>query len=79
MPPPIVRVPRTSRSSYQPDRPLEKNVLLQSQIRHFREIEKDFPPEEQTGITLDSIRTEGQAAEYIGRVTRKIHQLRERQ
>jgi len=75
MPPPIVRVPRTPRTSYQPDRPLHRNVLLQNQVRHFREIEKGLPPDHQTGIALDSIQTEAQAADYIGRITRKLHEL----
>jgi hypothetical protein len=47
--------------------------LLQSQVKHFRDLEKDLPPERQTGIPIDSITTEGQAAEYIRRMTVQLH------
>ena len=71
--PPVIRVPREARSSYQPHRPLSKNTLLESHVKHFRELEKGLPPEHQTGIPFDSIRTEGQAAEYIRRMTERLH------
>jgi len=71
--PPVIRVPRPARSSYQPHRPLAKNVLLQNQVKHFRELEKHLAPEHQSGIAHESIQTEGQAAEYIRHVTEKIH------
>jgi len=57
----------------QPNRPLSKSSLLQSQVKHFRDLEKDLPPERQTGIPIDSITTEGQAAEYIRRMTVQFH------
>lgn len=71
--PPVVRVPKANRSSYQPHRPLHKNVLLQNQVKHFRELEKDLPLEHQTGTPIESIQTEGQAAEYIRHITLKLH------
>ncbi len=71
--PPIIRVPKPPRSSYQPNRPVSKNVLLQNHVKHFRELEKDLPPEHQTGIPIESIQTEGQAADYIRRMTEKLH------
>ncbi len=71
--PPVIRVPKPQRTSYQPHRPLSKNTLLLNQVKHFRHIEKDLPPEHQTGIEADKIETEGQAAEYIRRITEKIH------
>jgi len=71
--PPVIRVPKPARSSYQPNRPLSKNSLLQNHVKHFRELEKDLPPDQQTGIPIDSITTEGQAAEYIRRMTMKLH------
>ena len=48
--PPVIRVPKPSRSSYQPHRLLSKNTLLLNQVKHFKALEKDFPPEHQTGI-----------------------------
>jgi hypothetical protein len=71
--PPVIHVPKPAPSSYQPQRPLSKNSLLQNHVKHFRELEKDLPPEQQTGIPIDSITTEGQAAEYIRRMTVKLH------
>ena len=73
--PPVIRVPRTSRGSYQPHRPLSKNKLLQGQVKRFREIEKHFDPEHQSAIAPGTIETEGQAAAYIRHVTRKRHML----
>jgi hypothetical protein len=71
--PPVIRVPKPSRSSYQPHRLLSKNSLLQNHVKHFRELEKDLPPGQQTGMPIDSILTEGQAAEYIRRMTVRLH------
>lgn len=71
--PPVIRVPKPARSSYQPHRPLAKNSLLQNQVKHFKEMEKQLPPEQQTGMALDSIQTESHAAEYIRRMTEKLH------
>jgi len=74
--PPIIRVPRPNRSkSYQPHRPLAKNVLLQNQVKHFKELEKHLPPEHHAGMPHEEILTEAKAAEYIKRMTRKIHEL----
>lgn len=73
--PPVIRVPKANRDSYQPHRPLHKNVLLQNQVKHFREIEKDLPPEHQSDRSIEFIQTEGQAAEYIRHVTNKLHRL----
>jgi hypothetical protein len=33
----------------------------------------DLPPEQRTGIDIRTIRTEGQAAEYIKQVTTRLH------
>ena len=71
--PPVIRVPKPARSSYQPHRLLGKNTLLKNQVKHFHELEKRLPPEQQTGIALESIQTEGHAAEYIRRMTEKLH------
>jgi hypothetical protein len=70
---PVIRVPRAARSSFNPNRPLSKNALLQTQVLHFRHVEGTLPPEEQTGIDVASITTEGQAAGYIRRITLKLH------
>jgi len=74
----IIKVPKPART-FKPDRPLEKNQLIQAQIWHFREAELGLPPDLQSGIDIASIATEGQASEYIRRVTRAIHQSGGRQ
>ncbi|MGO9969302.1 MAG: hypothetical protein ACLPY2_18740 [Bryobacteraceae bacterium] len=70
---PVIHVPKPARSSYQPQRPLSRSTLLQSQVKHFRDLEKDLPLDQQTGIAIDSIITEAQAAEYIRRMTNRFH------
>lgn len=74
--PPVIRVPRPNRSkSYQPHRPVTKNTLLLNQVKHFKALEKGLAPEHQTGIAPEQIRTEGEAAAYIKRMTLKMHEL----
>ena len=69
----LVRIPKADRSSYNPNRPIAANTLLLHQIRHFRHVELKLPPEKQTGMDFDSIRTEGEASEYIRRMTSILH------
>ncbi len=69
----VVVVPRPARGSYNPDRPLKKNTLLLNQVRHFQEVEKKLPVEQRTGHNLKKIRTEAHAAEYIRKMTARLH------
>jgi hypothetical protein len=69
----IVPVPKPSRNGYNPDRPLSRNTLVQAQVKHFEEADKQLPPELQTGVDINSIKTEGEAAAYIRKVTEAIH------
>jgi hypothetical protein len=69
----IILIPKAPAKAYNPDRPLEKNRLLFHQVRHFREAEKKLGPGQQTGVDLDSIKTEAQAAEYIRKITSLLH------
>jgi hypothetical protein len=69
MPSNVIHVPRPPSSSYNPNRPLAKNTLILSQVKHFHKIEQELPPDKQTGIDLESITTEGKAAEYIRALT----------
>ena len=68
-----VTVPKPAKSSYNKNRPLENNTLLLNQLSHFRQVELTLPAEQQTGMNFDDIKTEGQAAEYIGKLTRFLH------
>ncbi|MGA3025197.1 MAG: hypothetical protein ABSF98_10530 [Bryobacteraceae bacterium] len=69
----VIHVPRPSRGSFNPNRPLKGNQLLQEQVRHFRKRERELAPEQQTGIDIESIATEGEASEYIRKMTAILH------
>jgi len=69
----VVNVPKPAAGSFNKHRLIEKNTLLQHQLQHFREVEKTLPPEQQTGMNPDDIKTEGQLAEYISKLTRFLH------
>lgn len=69
----IVRVPKPGRGAYNPDRPLDKNLLIKHQVKHFHEADRNLPPEWQTGVDIGTIRTEGEASAYIRKVTEAIH------
>jgi hypothetical protein len=64
----VIRVPRP-KGSFNKDRLLVKNELLRKQVEHFQEAEKKLPAEQQTGVDPAAILTEGQAAEYIRKMT----------
>ena len=68
-----VRVPKPDGKAYNPERPLEKNALIQAQVEHFYEADKNLPLEFQTGVEIADIRTEGEASAYIRKVTKAIH------
>ncbi|HMD50074.1 MAG TPA: hypothetical protein VKG79_13290 [Bryobacteraceae bacterium] len=69
----VVKFPKPSPSSFNKNRPLAKNTLILNQVKHFREMEKKLPLSQHTGIDADAIQTEGQAAEYIAKVTKLLH------
>lgn len=69
----VVNVPKPNAKSFNRHRLLEKNALIKNQVLHFREIEKTLPPEQQSGMKFDDIKTEGQAAEYIAKLTKFLH------
>ena len=67
-----VRVPRPAPGSFHKHRPVSD--LLRRQVEHFREAERQLPADRQTGIPIDSIRLEHEAAAYIGKVTAALHE-----
>ena len=69
----VVHVPKPSPKSFNKNRPLAKNALLENQVKNFLEVEKTLPPEQQTGTKFEDIKTEGQAAEYVAKLTRFLH------
>lgn len=75
----VIPVPKPNRKAYNPHRPLERNLLVKSQVAHFAEADRQLPAEFQTGIDHRNIKTEGQAAEYVRKVTAAIHKSGGRQ
>ncbi len=69
----IVRIPKPSKDSFNPNRPLAGNTLLLNQLKHIHKRELEFPPEQRTGVDFASIKTEGQAADYIRRLASVLH------
>jgi hypothetical protein len=67
----VIVVPKPPKQAFNPDRPV--SALLQNQILHMQEAEFRLPARRQTNIYINNIRTEGQAAEYISKVTAQLH------
>ena len=68
----LIKVPRP-KNAYNPDRPM--GSLLKAQIEHLREAESKLPLRyrNEIDIYIKAIKTEGEAAAYIYRVTKAIH------
>ena len=59
-----------------PNKARKINTLLEHQVKRLREIEQAHIPTHQTGLPVDPQNmTEGEAAEYIRRMTAKLHEL----
>src|SRR5258708_35189204 len=67
-----IKVPRPLHSAIDPNRPV--NSLLMVQIHHLHEAELKLPIGMQTDIYINAIKTEGEAGDYIKRVTEAIHE-----
>jgi hypothetical protein len=67
----IIKIPAPPKSSMNQDRPV--SGLLKAQIVHLQAAELRLPAKYQTDIYIHSIRTEGDAGEYIREVTQAIH------
>lgn len=48
-------------------------MLLEEHIQHLREAEQMLPPDRQSGIDINAIKTEGEASDYIEKVTALLH------
>jgi hypothetical protein len=64
-----ILVPEPAPQSFNPDRLLKQNTLLRYQVVYFRELEKQLPPEQQTGMDFNSIKTEAESSRYVGLLT----------
>ncbi len=69
----VIRIPKPSRSSFNPDRLVAGNTLLLNQLKHAHIRELELPPEQRTGIDFESIKTEGQAAAYMRKLMTILH------
>ena len=67
----MIHVPRP-KSAFNPNRPV--SGLLKAQTEYLHEAEKRLPLRYQSGIYINAIRTEGEAAKYIRHVTEAIHE-----
>ena len=63
----VIHVPRPNQSAMDKNRPV--NTLLRVQVEHLHEAEMKLPIGQQTDIYINAIKTEGEAGEYIRRVT----------
>ena len=70
-----IRVPIPPASAFNKDRPA--GCLLQAQLRHFHHAESArLPKEKRDGRRPEEIRTEGEAAAYIAKITKLLHPQR---
>lgn len=67
----VVAVPKPAEGSMNKHRPLPR--LLSTQLVQFQELEAKLPERHRTGIDIDALETEGQAAEYIKAMTARLH------
>jgi hypothetical protein len=72
----LIHVPRPDpKTAMDPNRPVSS--LLKMQILQLNDAEMRLPASRQTDIYINAIKTEGEAAEYIGKVTAAIHEAHE--
>jgi len=68
--PETVRIDEVPATALQPDRPMHD--MLRDNIRGMKEAELQLPPEEQTGIDINSLKTEQDGARYIKAVMDRL-------
>jgi len=67
----VIHMGKSSKKAWNPNRPMSS--LLAWQVEHLHEAEKRLPRHHHTDIYVNAIKTEGEAAEYIQKVTESIH------
>jgi hypothetical protein len=68
---PLIHVPRPPKNSFDPARPV--SALLKAQVEYLEAAELKLPARYQSEIYANAIKTEGEAADYVRRVTEAIH------
>lgn len=66
-----VKVPKTPRSAYNPDRPI--TGLIENQVHQVAALEAKLPVGYRSRVDVASIKTERQAGEYLQAVTARLH------
>lgn len=73
----FIDVPKPPASAFNKDRPV--GCLLQAQLRHFHHAESGrLTTAKRDGRRPEEIRTEVEAADYIGKITKLLHPQRRR-
>jgi len=70
----LVEVPEVEKKAYNHERFI--SGLVMHQLIHLSTVEQCLPEEHRTGINVSTLHTEGEAADYIGQITAKLHQLK---
>lgn len=70
--PNTLRIDEVPANALQPQRPMHD--MLRDNLRGMKEAEEQLPPEEQTGIDINSLTTEQQAADYIKAVMNRLRE-----
>lgn len=66
-----IKVPKTPKSAYDPDRPISE--LVKNQIRHMQAAEQSLPAERRSLMPVAAITTERDASAYLQHVTEQLH------
>jgi len=67
----IIPVPKTPKSAFNKSRPV--SGLLKAHLEHLQRAEFRLPAKMQTNIYINAIKSEGEAADYIRLVTKRLH------
>lgn len=67
----VIKIPRAPKSAFDKER--DVSTLLQSQVAHVAEAERRLPVNRRSSLPAESPTTEHEAAEYIGKVMKRLH------
>lgn len=67
----VVAVARPHKPRFEPDRPITN--LVRNQLLHISLAQRGLPRHHRAPVDVYSIKTEGEASEYIRHVTAKLH------
>ena len=67
----VIKIPKAPMSAINKDRPVSS--LLRMQLEHMQHAEFRLPANMQTNVYINAIKTEGEAADYIRKVTERLH------